>query len=148
MAWSRLLPKVEVEYRGPQGPFYALILIAVVSTGRSLIHMFTADGGAASIAGLDVTVAGGTNLIALFGQWGVSQLILALLYWVAILRYRFLTPLMLGIVALEQLLRLGVGQLKPLQVAAPPPGAIGSQLLLPIAIVVFVWSLWPVKQKA
>ncbi len=145
MVWLRLFPKVDVPYRGSKWPFYFLILIAVVSTARSLIHMFAPDGGAASIAGLDVAVAGGTNIIAIFGQWGASQLILALLYWVVILRYRFLTPLMLGVVVLEQVLRIDVGQLKPLQVAAPPPGAIGSQLLLPLALVALIWSLWPIR---
>ena len=78
----------------------------------------------------------------MFGQWGASQLILALFYWMIILRYRSLTSLMLTVVALEQLLRLGMGQVKPLVVSAPPPGAIGSQLLLPLAVVALVWSLW------
>ena len=45
--------------------------------------------------------------------------------------YRFLTPLMLATVVVEQLQRLGAGQLKPLEVAAAPPGATGSYLLLP-----------------
>jgi MYXO-CTERM domain-containing protein len=48
---------------------------------------------------------------------------------------------MLGAVVVKQLLRLGVSLLKPLQVSAPPPGAIGSQLLLPLAVVAFLWSL-------
>jgi hypothetical protein len=38
-----------------------------------------------------------------------------------------------NVAVLEQLLRLGVGQLKPLGVAAPPPGAVGSQLVLSLA---------------
>ena len=147
MDWSCLFPSSEREYTGPKGPFYFLILVAVISTVRSLVHMLAPDGGAASIAGLAVNVVGGVNLIALFGQWGASQLILALLYWVVILRYRFLTPLMISVVVLEQLLRLGIGWLKPLQVAAPPPGTIGSQLLLPGTVVVLLWSLWPMARK-
>jgi len=147
MDWSRLFPSVEREYSGPKEPFYFLILVALVSTVRSLIHMLAPDGGAASIAGLAVNITGGANLVALFGQWGASQLILALLYWLVILRYRFLTPAMLGIIVLEQLLRLGVGQLKPLQVDAPPPGALGSQLVLPLAAAAWLWSLWPTARK-
>jgi hypothetical protein len=50
---------------------------------------------------------------------------------------------MLAVIVLEQLLRIGVGQLKPLVVAAPPPGAIGSELILPIALIALVWPLWP-----
>ncbi len=129
------------------GPFYFLLLATIVGTIRSLIHIFVPDGGAASIAGLDIHIAGGANLIALFGQWGASQLLLALLDWMVILRYRFLTPLMLSVIVLEQLLRIGVGHLKPLHVAAPPPGAIGSWIMLPVAVVVLLWSLWPVKRN-
>ncbi len=143
MDWSRLLPAPEREYAGPSGPFCFLVLVAIASTARSLIHMFASDGGAASIAGLAINVAGGRNLVAIFGQWGSSQVLLVLLYWVVILRYRTLTPLMIGVVVLEQLLRMGIGHLKPLQVAVPPPGAIGSQLLLPIAVVMLLWCLWP-----
>lgn len=138
---SRLFPPGQ-GYEGPRPPFYFLILVAVASTVRSLIHMFFADGGAGVIAGIDTAVAGGANIVALFGQWGASQLILALIYWLVILRYRSWTPLMLAVVVIEQLLRLGVGQLKPLEVAAPPPGAIGSELLLPVAVLALGWSLW------
>lgn len=141
MNWSRLFPPGQ-EYEGPKPPFYFLMLIAIAGTVRSLIHMFYADGGAGMIAGIDVNVDGGTNIIAMFGQWGASQLILALIYWLVIWRYRSLTPLMLAIVVLEQVLRLGVGQIKPLEIAAPPPGAIGSQLLLPVAVIALIWSLW------
>ena len=141
MDWLRLFPAVDERYLGPKVPYYFLILVAVVSTARSLIHVFAPDGGAGVIAGIDVSVQGGANIVAIFGQWGAVQLILALLYWLVILRYRFLVPTMLGIVVVEQLFRIGVGRLKPLDITAPPPGAIGSELLLPLAIIAWVWSL-------
>jgi hypothetical protein len=111
------------------------------STVRSLIHIFAPDGGANSIAGIAVDVQGGSNIIAIFAQWGALQLLLALIYWLVIYRYRFLVPAMLAVVVLEQLFRIGAGHLKPLIVASPPPEAIGSQILLPLAIVAFLWSL-------
>jgi hypothetical protein len=48
---------------------------------------------------------------------------------------------MLLFVVVEQALRIGVGQVKPLVVASPTPGAIGSKLLLPVAAAMFLWSL-------
>lgn len=141
MNGSRLLPPISEEYEGPPIPYYYLVLVAVVSTARSLVHILAPDGGASSIAGLAVDVAGGVNIVAMFGQWGASQLVLALFYWLAILRYRFLVPLMLAIVSLEQALRIGVGQLKPVEVAAPPPGEIGSYILLPLSLLALLWSL-------
>ncbi len=142
MDWARLFPAVNQEYSGPKIPFYFLIVIAVVSTVRSLIHIFAPDGGANSIAGIVVDVPGGTNIIALFAQWGALQFLLALFYWLVIFRYRFFVPAMLGVSAIEQILRIAAGHLKPLEIASPPPGAIGSEILLPLAIGAFLWSLF------
>jgi hypothetical protein len=141
MNWSRFLPRSSEEYKGAPIAFYFLVLVAVVGTARSLIHIFAPDGGANSIAGLAIAVEGGANLVAMFGQWGASQLILAFFYWLAILRYRFLVPFMLFIVFVEQALRIGVGHLKPIEVAAPPPGEIGSYVLLPLSLIALILSL-------
>jgi hypothetical protein len=140
MNLSPFLPPSTADYKGPRLAFYFLVLIAITSTIRSLIHILAPDGGANSIAGLPIQVAGGPNLIAMFGQWGVSQLILAVFYWLAIVRYRFLVPFMLAIVSLEQALRIGVGHLKPIEVAAAPPGEIGSYILLPLSLIALALS--------
>ena len=141
MDCSRLLPRVTEEYTGPRLAYYFLVLVASVSTIRSLIHILSFDGGAYSIARIEVAVEGGPNIIAMFAQWGASQLLLAMAYWLVIVRYRFLVPMALASVVAEQARRIVVGQLKPLQVIAPPPGAVGSLVLLPLSIVVFALSL-------
>jgi hypothetical protein len=148
MDWNRLFPKIDQDYTGPAIPFYFLVLIAAASTVRSLIHMFAPDGGAQSIAGIEINVDGGRNLVAMFAQWGGCQLLMALLYWVVIARYRWLTPLMLAVVMLEQFIRLGCGTLKPLEVATAPPGGIVTRFLLPICVVMFLWSLRATRPEA
>jgi hypothetical protein len=50
----KLLPAVADNPR-PNVPAYVFMLIAVLSTIRSLIHIFAPDGGAGSIAGLDLS---------------------------------------------------------------------------------------------
>ena len=80
---------------GPVLAWWIAVLYLCVITVRSLIHMLAVDGGAHNIATIDVSVAGGANIIAIFGQWGASQLLLALLLWVLLLRYRGLVPLVL-----------------------------------------------------
>jgi hypothetical protein len=139
---ARLLPRWgDATDRPPDAPYWFLIVIAAISTVRSLIHMFAPDGGAHSIAGIALEAPGGANVVAIFAQWGASQLVLAAIYWVAILRYRVLTPLMLAIIVLEQLLRLLAGELKPLSIAVPPPGAYYTYLLLSTAALMLLWSL-------
>jgi len=108
-----------------------------------LVHLFAPDGGADSIAHIALNVAGGSNIVAIFSQWGASQLLLACVQWVVLLRYRFLMPAMLALVALEQLLRLLAGYLKPLQVESAPPGAYGTYIILVLSLVFLLLSLRP-----
>jgi hypothetical protein len=138
---ARLLPRWGDANRPPVAVYRFLIVIAAISTVRSLVHLLAPDGGAHSIAGIAFDAPGGANVVAIFAQWGASQLVLAIVYWVAILRYPMLTPLMLAIIVVEQLLRLLAGELKPLAVGAPPPGAYYTYVLLPAAGVMLVWSL-------
>ncbi len=51
-----------------------------------------------------------------------------------------LVPLMLAAVTLEQGLRIGIGQLKPLETEHAPPGAL-SWGLLPLAGAALAWSV-------
>jgi hypothetical protein len=139
---ARLLPRWgEAADKPPDAPYWFLVAIAAISTVRSLIHLLAPDGGAHSIAGVALDGPGGANVVAVFAQWGASQLVLAIVYWVAILRYPMLTLLMLAIIVIEQLLRLLAGTLKPLTVAAPPPGTYYTYVLLPTAVAMLVWSL-------
>ena len=148
MRWSHFLPRVDQEYRGARVSFWLLVLVAVIGTFRSLVHMLAADGGAFSIAGVQIAVEGGVNIVAMFGQWGASQLVLVFLQWLTVLRYRFLVPAMLAAVVIEQVLRIAIGWLKPLQVATPPPGAYGSYVLLPLSFVVLLLSLCSRRSEA
>lgn len=143
-----LLPaKADNVLRGSQIPLYVFALLAILSTVRSLIHMFSADGGAGSIAGMDLTVAGAEGIIFAFALWGSSQLLMALIQLLAVIRYRSLIPFMWLMLALEVLLRELVGKMKPVTFAHTPPGAIGNQIMLPLAVVMLGWSLWSGSKK-
>jgi hypothetical protein len=118
-----------------------LTLYTAVATARSCIHIMAPDSGAGSIAGIDVQVEGGPNVVAIFGQWGVEQLLIAAGTWLAILRYRGLIPAALMVATLDQLLRLEVGHRKPVVSSHTPPGAYGSRILLPVCAVALVLSV-------
>jgi len=138
-----LLPaKIGNTIRGTKIPFYIFALYAIVSTVRSCIHLLSADGGAGSIAGMDLSVAGADGIIFAFALWGSSQLLFALIQLLAVIRYRSLIPFMWLMLVLETLLRQLVGMMKPVTFAHIPPGAIGNQIILPLAVVMLVWSLW------
>lgn len=143
-----LLPaQIDNTIRGTKIPFYIFTLYAIVSTVRSCIHLLSSDGGAGTIAGMDLSVAGADGIIFAFALWGSSQLLFALIQLLAVIRYRSLIPFMWLMLALEILLRELVGKMKPVTFAHTPPGAIGNQIILPLAVVMVVWSLWSGSKK-
>ncbi len=140
--------KADNTLRGSKIPFYIFTLYTILSAVRSCIHLLAPDGGAGSIAGMDLTVAGAEGIIFAFALWGSSQLLFAIIQLLVVVRYRSLVPLMWLMLILEVLLRELVGAMKPVTFAHTPPGAIGNQLFLPLAALMLAWSIWSaIRQK-
>jgi hypothetical protein len=138
---NKILPSDPTNYSGPRWIRYATIPFLLVVVARSLIHLFTADGGAQSIAGIDTSVEGGNNIIALFHQWGAIQLLLAILLVVLFIRYKGFTPLVLLGLALDPILREVAGmQMKVTAVGTPPGAALNAPVLVALSLL-FVFSL-------
>jgi len=116
--------------------FYLLVIIA-----RSSIHLFASDGGANSIAGIDISVAGGDNIVAIFHQWGATQLLLALFLSLLFIRYPGMTPLIVLTLALEPVMRLIAGQIKSVTADGPPPGESLNGPSLVFLAVLFIASV-------
>lgn len=134
--------KADNTIKGSKIPFYFLILTAIIWTIRSLIHIFAADGGAGSIAGMNLAGTEANQVIFAFALWGAEQLIYTLIQWIIIFRYRSLVPLMWAIQLLETLGRMLVGYLKPVSFSHTPPGAYGNYIYLVLSILMLVLALW------
>lgn len=119
---KKVFPKNPAEVNGAWWVRAITALYLVVMVGRSTIHLFASDGGANSIAGIDIDVEGGDNIIAIFHQWGAIQLILALFLLLLLLRYPGFTPLILLTLALDPIMRAVAGQIKPVITEGTPPG--------------------------
>ncbi len=138
-----LLPtKVDNTVVGMRLPIYVFTLIAIVSALRSCIHIFAPDGGAGSIAGMNLKVEGAAGIVFAFALWGSAQLVYAIVQLVVAFRYRSLIPFMYVLLIIEVLLRMLVGRTKPMTFAHTPPGAIGNWVMLPLAALMLVLSLW------
>lgn len=138
-----LLPDDTHTYQGDPWVTRFYLFLCLVITFRSLVHVFRADGGAASIAGIDLDIEGGQNIVAIFAQWGLEQLLLAGLAWLALFRYRGLIPLILLINLLDNIGRILIGRAKPLKIDKPPPGAYGQVIILPFLALALWRSLPP-----
>ena len=144
--FARLLPPDPSNYLGPAIALVATALYLVLITVRSGIHLFAADGGAQSIATIDTDVAGGNNIIAIFGQWGATQLLLALLLWVLLIRYRGLLPLVILVLLVEPFFRQLSGTLKPVETIGTAPGAALNWFAVPVLAVLLYLALCPSRE--
>ena len=123
--------------------YYFTWLLVVFNFFRSLEHIFNEDGGAESIAGIPLSTYSSdaaNNIFSIFAQWGFSQLVLSCILLFVIIKMRELIPLMLLIIALENILRGAVGLYKPLILGDAPPGAI-SPIIGLITLAVFFISI-------
>jgi hypothetical protein len=108
---------------------------------RSSIHFFSSDGGANSIAGVDISVEGGDNIVAIFHQWGAMQLLLVLLLYVLFFKYPGFTPLIVLTLAIDPIFRWISGQIMPVTTEGTPPGESLNGLSFIVLIVLFFASL-------
>ena len=118
----------------------ALLLFVVVV--RSCIHLFTSDGGAQRIAGIDTSVEGGKNIIAMFHQWGAIQLILGVLLYVLFFRYPGFTPLIVLTLASDPVMRYVAGHVLSVTSTRKPPGAALNAPAFVVAMLLFAASIW------
>ena len=141
---KKLIPETIVN-KIPSNKFvyYFCWLLVTFNLFRSLEHIFAEDGGAESIAGIPLSSysdEAANNIVSIFAQWGFSQLVLACILLLVVLKIREFIPLMLLIIALENILRGAVGLYKPLILGDAPPGAV-SPIIGLVTLVVFFISI-------
>jgi hypothetical protein len=138
---KELLPKNPTKFEGFRAVRIVTAIYLLVMVVRSCIHLFAADGGAQSIAGIDTSVEGGGNIIAIFHQWGAIQLILAVLLFVLFFRYPGFTPLILLTLALDPVMRSIAGQMMSVTSTGTPPGEALNTAAFYLLALLFIASL-------
>jgi len=138
---KKLLPDNPTKFEGFRAVRIVTAIYLLVMVVRSCIHLFAADGGAQSIAGIDTSVEGGNNIIAIFHQWGAIQLILAVLLFVLFFRYPGFTPLILLTLALDPVMRFIAGQMMSLTTTGTPPGEALNAAAFYLLALLFIASL-------
>ena len=120
--------------------FYILTGITII---RSLIHIFYPDGGSQSIAGIPIEIystQAANTVIGIFAFWGVSQLLMGLIYLIVSIKYKSLIPLMLLINIIEYSSRFIITFYKPFVTTHVAPGAIGNYIMIPLLLLIFIMS--------
>ncbi|MEY3455885.1 MAG: hypothetical protein RIR38_147 [Actinomycetota bacterium] len=138
---ANLLPDDVSVYSGFGFVRVVVPIVLVLVVVRSCIHVFAQDGGAQRIAGVDTSVAGGGNVIAMFHQWGAVQLTLVGLLIVVFVRYPGLTPLIILTLAFDPVTRAIAARMKKLTSTKTPPGARLNWPAFVVLVVLLVFSL-------
>lgn len=142
---SRLLPSpITNTFTGSSIALYAFWVITVTTIIRSLIHIFAPDGGAQSIATIPLEfypTAAASAVVFVFALWGLSQLLMGVVYAVVVWRYRSLIPAMYVLLFVEYFGRLLLGWLKPIETTGTAPGGWANYILVPLLLVLYVLSV-------
>jgi hypothetical protein len=146
---ATLLPKqITNRFTGQKIALYVFVPLTLMLIFRSCMHLIAPDGGAQSIATIPLDTysdSAAANVIAIFSQWGLSQLLLTLLFVLVLVRYRSLIPLFYLLFALEQCGRMAVGHFKPVVTLETAPGSAATLPLLIISLIMLALSLMPSK---
>ena len=144
---NQILPENPREYRGFGVVRLATLAFLLIVVVRSVIHLFSPDGGAESIAGIDTSVSGGNNIIALFHQWGAIQLLLAGLMLTLFFAYKGFTPLIVLFLALDAPMRALAGMMGQIESAHTPPGEALNWPVFFVLATLFIVSLLQKNSK-
>ena len=150
MKFLPLLPEAQNDYKGYRAVVVIVVLLAIMSTVRSLIHIFLPDGGSNAIAGMVIPGDANSAVIFTFAWTGLYQLLFAIILWIVLIRYRALIPLMILLLFFEELGLFLIPMFKPIAASLltrTPPEAIGNKLLLPLSLVLFFVSLIPAPER-
>ena len=121
-------------------PFLVLAFFALTNLVRGSIHAFAPDGGAHSIAGLDLSTNAQT-ILSLFAEMGFHQIVMALFQLFVLIRRRDLILIALVLQTAET--ALGIGNLyfyRTLPVVVPGEIFNTGMLGLLIATLLIAWS--------
>jgi hypothetical protein len=143
----RLLPpSTNDNYRGSMVAAYFLTLFSILTIVPGFIHEFAPDGGAGTIARLDLS-QNGRLVIALFAWAGATQIAFGFAMLIVSLWYRTLVPVMLALAIVERTLHaLNAWVLKSVPGGHHPPEHYGVLVALPLLIAALALSLRSPRQ--
>ena len=150
-ALSNLFPRqITNEFSGLRIALWGFYLLTAMTLWRSQHHIFSSDGGAQSIATIPLekySDSAASTIIGMFALWGLSQLIVGLIYLVAAIRYRSMIPMLYLLSVFEYLMRATyIPAYKSIETAGTAPGAVGNLPFIIFSVTMLVLSLWSRKK--
>lgn len=136
-----LPPRTNDQYRGSRYAAWYLAFYGAAWIVPGMIHYFLPDGGAGTIAGLDLS-HNPTMIFGMFAWAGATQIAHGTIALIVALRYRTLVPLFLFICLIERLLLSWSGWVKHVPISGHhPPEHYASLISLPVILLCLWLSL-------
>jgi hypothetical protein len=134
------------QYHGSIWSCRFLAFAAVTTILPGCIHAFLPDGGAGTIAGLDLTQSGAI-IIGAFAWAGATQIVHGLAMLAVALWYRTFVAMFLALTLIERVvMTLNWWVLKPAATGHRPPEVYATLVLLPVLVAFLVLALRPAKK--
>ena len=138
------------QFPGHKIALYLFYALTALTLWRSQHHLFAHDGGAQSIASIPLESyqdSAAATVIGIFGLWGLSQLIIGLIYLLAAVRYRALIPMLYLLFTVEYAMRLWVGANKAIETTGTAPGSVINLPFMIAGVILLALSVWRPKPK-
>ena len=145
-----LPPVVTNVFPGRRLALWLFVPLMLVTLWRSQHHLLAADGGAQSIAHIPLNAysePAAATIVGLFALWGLSQLILAFLQLLVLLRYRSMIPLFYLLSLIEYSVRASyIPAFRPIPTTATAPGAVINVPIAAVSLALLLLSIWPRRE--
>ena len=137
------------QFPGQKIALYVFYVLTALTLWRSQHHLFAHDGGAQSIASIPLdtySINAAETVVGIFGLWGLSQLVISLIYLLSAIRYKALIPFLYLLFTLEYAMRVWVGANKAIETAGTAPGSIINLPFMIAGVVLLTLSVWRRKE--
>ena len=138
--------QIDNQFSGYQVSLWFFYLLTAVTLWRSQHHLFAPDGGAQTIATIPLdrySKKASSTIIGVFALWGLSQLIIGLLYLITCIKYSSLIPLFYLLAIIEYAVRaVYMPMCKPIETLGTAPGAMINTPFVIVFSVMFMLSIW------
>jgi hypothetical protein len=142
-----VLPRsIDNNLRGKKIAIWLLLVVLIVKTAQGLAVLF---GGAFVVSSADgiplntYSPQAAQAIVSLWALMGFTRLLICMLCFIVLARYRSILPFMFGLLIIQDLGRLLVFHFLPIVRVGSPVGPTVNFILMVIAIVGLMLSLWP-----
>jgi hypothetical protein len=143
---ERLFPeKLDNVYTGRRAGLWLFAVLMLIKLAMSVNVIFNGAKVASDADGIPLASyppEAAHAVVVMFGIWGIAQLALCLVGALVLWRYRAMVPVMFAVFLLEHLVRRAYLVASPVARVGNPPAPYVNLVLLAIAILGLVLSLW------